>query len=142
MYLELESSSNESLYDFCNYIIVKMQDYLQNSINENKLKKFNDYINSNKIVKFVDKIDRYINCANILIASTYNLMVLKSKNNYTIKINPNVHIPNTYAKFIDIVKLINNGNMVLSPYPVWTNMVKHFDDNANLYYEKYLKEGN
>jgi hypothetical protein len=118
MYLELESSSNESLYDFCNYIIVKMQDYLQNSINENKLKKFNDYINSNKIVKFVDKIDRYVNCVNILIASTYNLIILKSNKTYIIKINPNANIPNTYAKFIDVVKLIDKGNMSLSSYPI------------------------
>jgi hypothetical protein len=32
--------------------------------------------------------------------------------------------------------------MSLSSYPIWTQMINHFEDNANLYYENYLKEGN
>jgi hypothetical protein len=83
-----------------------------------------------------------ISAKNILIGAVYNLRIRDTFNNIIIEINPNAMIPNTSAKFIDIVKLINYGNLSLQEYPIMDQIMNYFAININSYYNKYLKEAN
>ena len=142
MELIIENPNNLNLDAFCSYLISEMIEYIDNTINDNQLIRFDSYINNNLKIKFIDKFPRLLKSRDILITAVQTLYYIKQGNDYIIKINPNNFIPNTYAKFIDIVSLINYGNMQLQSYPIIDEMFDYFAANLNQYYNDYLKENN
>ena len=142
MELIIENPNNLNLDAFCSYLISEMIEYIDNTINDNQLIRFDSYINNNLKIKFIDKFPRLLKSRDILITAVQTLYYVKQGNDYIIKINPNNFIPNTYAKFIDIVSLINYGNMQLQSYPIIDEMFDYFAANLNQYYNDYLKENN
>ena len=142
MELIIENPNNLNLDAFCSYLISEMIEYIDNTINDNQLIRFDSYINNNLKIKFIDKFPRLLKSRYILITAVQTLYYVKQGNDYIIKINPNNFIPNTYAKFIDIVSLINYGNMQLQSYPIIDEMFDYFAANLNQYYNDYLKENN
>ena len=142
MELIIENPNNLNLGAFCSYLISEMIEYIDNTINDNQLIRFDSYINNNLKIKFIDKFPRLLKSRDILITAVQTLYYVKQGNDYIIKINPNNFIPNTYAKFIDIVSLINYGNMQLQSYPIIDEMFDYFAANLNQYYNDYLKENN
>ena len=142
MELIIENPNNLNLDAFCSYLISEMIEYIDNTINDNQLIRFDSYINNNLKIKFIDKFPRLLKSRDILITAVQTLYYIKQGNDYIIKINPNNFIPNTYAKFIDIISLINYGNMQLQSYPIIDEMFDYFAANLNQYYNDYLKENN
>lgn len=142
MELIIDNPDNLDLNNFCSYLISEMIDYMENTINDSQLIRFNEYINNNLNIRFIDKLPRLLKSRNILITAVQTLYYVKQGNDYIIKINPNNFIPNTYAKFIDIVSLINYGNIQLQSYPIIDEMFDYFANNLNQYYNDYLKENN
>ena len=142
MELIIENPNNLNLGAFCSYLISEMIKYIDNTINDNQLIRFDSYINNNLKIRFIDKFPRLLKSRDILITAVQTLYYVKQGNDYIIKINPNNFIPNTYAKFIDIVSLINYGNMQLQSYPIIDEMFDYFAANLNQYYNDYLKENN
>lgn len=142
MELTIDNPDNLNLDAFCSYLISEMVDYIDSTIDSNQLIRFDEYINNNLNIRFIDKLPRLLKSKNILIAAVQTLYYIKQGNDYIIKINPNNFAPNTYAKFIDIVSLINYGNMQLQSYPIIDEMFDYFADNLNQYYNEYLKENN
>ena len=142
MELIIENPNNLNLDAFCSYLISEMIEYIDNTINDNQLIRFDSYINNNLKIKFIDKFPRLLKSRDILITAVQTLYYVKQGNDYIIKINPNNFIPNTYAKFIDIVSLINYGNMQLQSYSIIDEMFDYFAANLNQYYNDYLKENN
>lgn len=142
MELRIKNPAKLELSNFCNYLISKMVTYISNAINDSQLIRFDKYINNNLKIKFIDKFPRLLKSRNVLITAVQTLYCVKQVNDYIIKINPNNFIPNTYAKFIDIVSLINYGNMQLQSYPIIDEMFDYFAANLNQYYNDYLKENN
>lgn len=142
MELIIRNPMKLNLSSFCNYLINKMVNYISNVINDNQLIRFDKYINNNLNIRFIDKFPRLLKSRDVLITAVQTLYYIKQGNDYIIKINPNNFIPNTYAKFIDIVSLINYGNMQLQSYPIIDEMFDYFADNLNQYYNDYLKENN
>lgn len=140
MNLVIDNPDNLDLDIFCEVLIKSMQNYLASEIDEDQLIRFDAFLNNNNIINYVDKSNRLLSTKAILIGSSYNLIVVKNKTNYTIELDPNVNIPNTYAKFIDIVKLINYGNLGLPAYPIYDNMMNYFADNIEDYFKIYLEE--
>ena len=138
MNLIINNKDNLELDIFCEILISLMQNYIQTKLDENQLIRFDSYLNNNNIIIFNNNIKRFISTKEILIGSVYNLKVIRDQNKYIIELDPNVNIPNTYAKFIDIVKLINYGNLTLAAYPIYTNMMNYFADNLQDYYDIYL----
>lgn len=118
-----------------------MQKYMEIYLDERQLARFDAFLNNESIIMFTDKASRYVSTRNILIGGVYNLIVEKVQNSYNIKIDPNINIPNTYAKFIDVIKLVNNGNLSLAAYPIYTDMMNHFAENLQDYYGDYLEDG-
>ena len=138
--MELNIDSDKDITNFCLWLIPKIKEYFVNSIDDRKLEKYNIYLNANKIVLFNYNEKRLISARNILIGAIYNLHLKHNLNHYVIEINPNSTIPSTSAKFTDIVKLINFGNMSLQGYQVVSNTMNYFANNINSYYNSYLEE--
>lgn len=113
--MELRIESSKDIVDFCMYLIKQMREYLPKTIVSDKLDRFNLYINDpkNKIITI-----KLLDCSNILKASTYNLICTQSGDYYTIRLDSKIFIPDSNAKFINIISLINYGNLVLKPYPI------------------------
>ncbi len=139
MYLELNIDNSNK---FCEWLIPKIQNYLYQNIDDRKLEKINLYLNENKLILFNYNEYRIISAKNILLGGIYNLRVRISGNNSFIEIDPSVIIPNTSAKFIDIVKLINFGNLDLQGYRIISDTMEYFAENINLFYNQFLKENN
>lgn len=131
----------ESVYKFCEYLIPKIQQYFIDNLNPKKLIKFDKYLNGYDLIRFRYK-KSIISTENILIGAIQNLIIKSYPNNYSIEIDPNITIPNTYAKFIDIVTLVDRGNLSLSPYPILTDTMDYIAANMKQYIEMYLREGN
>lgn len=142
MNLMIKNSENLDLDKFCNWLITCMQNYMRTAIDDRKLKTHDLFLNQDGKINFVVKQPFILSAKNILIASTYNLIVNKIQNQYVIEIDPNINIPNTYAKFIDIVKLINYGNLNLSAYAIYTKMMNYFAENLQEYYNQFIEGGN
>ena len=140
MELIIENPNNLNLDAFCSYLISEMIEYIDNTINDNQLIRFDSYINNNLKIRFIDKFPRLLKSRDILITAVQTLYYVKQGNDYIIKINPNNFIPNTYAKFIDIVSLIDKGNIDIPPYPIFTDAMEYFADNLQMYYNLYIED--
>ena len=135
--MELRIESSKDIVDFCMYLIKQMREYLPKTIVSDKLDRFNLYINDpkNKIITI-----KLLDCSDILKAGTYNLICTQNGDYYTIRLDSKIFIPDSNAKFINIISLINYGNLMLKPYPIWSDMMQHFADNIEMYYRNYLEE--
>lgn len=141
MNLVIENPDNIDLNGFCKSLIVKMQEYMHMNMNPFKLYKWDEFLNSGNFVRrYFSKAA--VSTAEILLASTYNLIVRQQRNLYIIEIDPSINIPNTSAKFINIVNLITYGNLSCPAYNIYNEMMRYFADNLQYYYELYLEEVN
>ena len=139
MNLIIKNNLNVNIRDFCNWLIGYMLSYLQENIDKRQLIRFDEYINNNDIINFIYQ-KRYISCYDILISSINALNITANGDTWIIEIDRDASIPNTYAKFFDIIALINYGNLSISPYPIYTKMMDEFAENLSDYYEKFIRE--
>lgn len=136
MNLYILNSDSKDLDEFCVWLINKMQEHISYFINDGQLIRWDAFINSNNILG----TDIAIDIKSVLIDATYNLIYKKdSLNNYNIAINPNAVIPETSAKFINIIQLINYGNLQCQPYSVFDDLMNYFADRLEYYYDMYLE---
>ena len=136
MNLIIDQDGSENLNAFCEIIIKHIQETLPNMLDESRLAPFDEYINTDLKIKFRTTA-RILSSRELLIASTYNLRYRKHSNSYIIKINPNVYVYDTSIKIIDIIKLINYGNLILAPYPIYDKIMDNNADNLNQLYRDY-----
>lgn len=143
MELHIELEQDLELYNFLKWLPNKMADYLIENIDSRKLIYFDEYINSDNIIKWrSERLKHILTSKDILIAGTYNLTIDHNNNSYTIRLNPNAFIPDTYAKFINIINLINYGTLTLFAYPIYDKMMEFFAENIQSFYQVYLEESN
>ena len=135
--MQLELIYDSDLSKFCEWLINKIQLYFISEIDDKKCAKFNEFINQNMRWKFQPRL---ISTKDILKGCIYNLRYYQTGNKFIIDINPNIYIPDSYNKYISIARLINYGNLSVSPYPIFTETFKYFDDNAHIYFQEYLEE--
>lgn len=138
MNLVINNELEEDITDFCNWLIKDIQSSFKGFIDANQLIRFDDIINNSIEFK---QLPRYINPIEIIIGSMYNLRLAVNNSVYTIEIDPNINIPDTYTKFIDIARLVNFGNLTVNPYPIFTEIFQFYADNLNDYFLIYLSEG-
>ncbi len=140
MELEIINKDNLDLYDFCIWLEDELFNYLNSNIDDRQLDRFDNYINENLQINFIDKLPRFLKSRDILLSAFKNLDIRKQGKSYIIDIDPLKFIPNTNAKFIDIVRLINYGNMEINGYPIIDNTFDYFANNLQDLYQQYLKE--
>lgn len=140
MYLEIINKDGLDLDSFCEYLITQMQDYMKSETRKNykRLAKYNEFIDEN--VARIDDKETILPIRDILVLSTYYLTYKQLPDSYVIELNPNINVPNTYAKFIDIVKLVNYGNLSLPAYPIYDEMMDYFADKIVYFYKEYKGE--
>ncbi len=134
MELKIDNKANLNLTRFCKALILDMGKYIRESIDKQKLIKYDKFLNDS----FPQK--QQLSSYQILVGSVYNIRILKKGNRVELSINPNTKIPFTNLKYINIVSLINYGNTSLQAYPVLTEMFEHYTANLPKYY-RYYEEG-
>lgn len=135
--MNLVIDSKVDISDFCEWLIKEhITPYIVTHINQKKAQRFDDIINKS----IVTMPKRVLFADEILLASAYNLVVSKSNNSYIIRLDSNIFIPNTNAKFISIIELINYGNLSVQAYPIYTETFNYFADNISEYFNTYLEE--
>lgn len=139
MELIIDNPNNLKLDNFCKWLKLEMLKYVNIAINNSKLKLFDLYINNNLKINYIDNLNRIIKPKSIILMAFKNLITIKNGNKIKIIVDPNINIPNSHAKLIDIIKLINYGNTQLNPYPIISNTFDYFTNNLTSYYIKYLK---
>ena len=139
--IDFTNIDEEEALKFCEWLIPKIQEYLYASIDDRILARFDAYLNSSDIIQWQFQ-PQIIRTKNILIGASYNLIVKKYPTYYDIVINPNINIPNSYAKFIDIVSLIDKGNLMLQPYPIFSDTMEYFAENIDMYFKDFIEETN
>ena len=140
MYLHITNEAKLDLDAFCKWLIPNMKQYLQINIDEKKLIRFNDYINNNIRINNLNTSGYPLNPYNILVKSADYLVVKKLNNQYIIALDETAYIPNTQIHIIDIIKLINYGNIELVAYPIYNELMEWFADNITVLYNRYIEE--
>lgn len=140
MNLIIDNPDSLPLTEFCYWLFPYMRQYIINHIDNRRLKRWDEFLNSNLSIKRRYQILNPISSRDILIASTNNLRVRNLKDRFIIDINPVVFIPNTEAKFINIIQLINYGNLTTQAYNLYSEMMTYFANNIDIYYNQYLEE--
>ena len=137
MNLIIDDIKSKNFDSFVEWLIEQTQQHFIGSINPQRLIVFDNYF-KNFDWGFTDKKTHFISTKQLLISAIYNLRYRKTMNSYTIEINPNAVIPSTSAKFIDIAKLVNYGNVELKGVYVLTDTFEYFSKNVNKYFDKYV----
>lgn len=90
---------------------------------------------------FIELVDKNINLEDVFYFSLNCLTVKKYDSKLEIVFNESIKIPQTNIKLIDVIRLINFGNIIVAPYPIYTNMFNYFNKNINVYYDRYIMFG-
>ena len=140
MQLIIENKIHIDLTNFCTYLIKQMQEHMLILLNPLKIDRFNNYLETLPLTKFPYNKRKILSMRDILIGSTYNLKVTQHWNEYKIEIDPTSLVYGTFLKYIDLVKLVNYGNLQLAPYPIYDELMNYFAEHLEEFYEEYLKE--
>ena len=140
MELILNNRSGDGLTEFIDWLIPQMIDHLIDSIDEDQTDRIDLYLNGEGSIG--ESINKKISSYNILVgAMNYLTYSNVDERVYRIFIDPNIYIPNSQLTFAGMVQLIDEGNLQLSPYPIWTKTIEYFDGNVNDLYDEFLEEG-
>lgn len=124
--------------EFFDWIIEYARNHILGMLDDKKLQRIDEYINSNKLFSTLFK--KSISSKEVLTASLYNMKVVKYWNRTVITFDTNEKLPNTNAKLVDIVKLINYGTLSVIGYPIITKAFKEIEDDIEALYEKFKEE--
>ena len=130
---------NEKGFDkgFYDWLVLFIRSNIQSKIDDEKFIKINEYINNNKY--FRTPLKNNINSKEVLIASLYHLVVRKYWDRVVIEFDDSAIIPNTFTKFVTVLKLINFGTLSVIGYPIITRefsyVEKHLDELYRIYEE-------
>lgn len=130
----------DNLKDFATWLIPKIREYVWYGIDDRKLILIDTYLNNSNTITFDYGIKRLLKSKDILIGALYNLKVNNKRESIDIAIDSNITIPGTSAKFINIAKLINYGNLQISGYRILDDCMNHFAINIDKYYKDFLEE--
>lgn len=136
---ELDSSA---IKDFISFLIKDIQETFTAELDDRQLRRFQEYFNST-ITKsnFFGINEKYtVSAKGIAISAIYNLVDTVTGDQHCLEINPSAIIPNSRAKFNSAARLINNGNMEVSPYPIYDKVFQYFADNLGDIYHKWLED--
>lgn len=127
---------NKYTDSFLEYVKSRCRDIYYKKVNLKKLKPFETYIN--ELPEYKSLMKKYISSNEICITGLYNIMICRYGQTIVLKIDENSFLPNTRIKIIELCKLINNGNLLLKPYPIFTEIFDEIKENIEVYYAEYV----
>ena len=103
------------------------------------------FLVNNKIVDnytnyLSERYGKFVSAKLILILGIKSLIIGKTGNDYYIQINPDIFVPKLPAKLINICALINYGNLEVSPYNIFDQIMIKLADMLPQLYREYLGE--
>lgn len=122
--------------DFLNYLQVELRDYFFNVVDYKKLLPFEIYIN--ELPRYKSLFKKYITSYEICNSALYNIKILSTKNSHTLTIDDKAILPGTSIKVLEICTLINDGNLILKAYPIFTKSFHYIQSNVERLYAEYV----
>lgn len=138
MELFIENEIKKDLSPFCEWLIEEIRKIIISNLRVSSLNIFNNYLKQVPVLQFIDGI-RPINVKHIFLTGLYNLTYNRRGDNYVIFIDPNVKLPNTNNRLIDLMRFITYGNSTIKGYPILNKEFNKIADNLEYFYKKYLK---
>ena len=132
----IRDEENKYTDDFFEFVKYKMREYFYSHLEYKKLEPFDIFIN--EMQKYQSIFKKHISAYDICISVLYNVIVLRFGKNIVLKIDENAVIPNTNRKLIELCKLINEGNLVLKAYPIFTDIFNYVKNNIEEIYIEYV----
>ena len=128
--LKLDSNLYEYQFiDWIKYIYIQL---FISCVNIDKLEVVKEFILDKAPMLFDDnEFDIYQICLN----SLENSLIIKYNSNYTLKLDPNRKINDVYEN--NILKMINDGTLLLKPYKIFSDISNYIYDNIDNYYMMY-----
>ena len=115
--------------DFYSFIINYIEKVGIGRIDRKKLINWDLYFNS--FSKLTNNFKKNISSYEIIISGIYNLIYIKREREVVIKIDPVQKLPGTNAKINVLCNTINNGNLILKGYPVFTDLFTYISSNLD-----------
>ena len=121
---------------FISYLIEQISIWLQNNVDEDRLKSLQEYVDTEPKYKsiFTSKINLYDLCLNSFLV----LGATKYKYFYELEFDRNSIVYGTNIKTTELINLINYGNLVVKPYPIFSEMFGFFTKNLSIFEDSYL----
>lgn len=124
--------------EFTEYLIEQMQDWMYQNLKPDKLKALQTYVDALPEYKSIYR--KSLNLKDICFASVHNLTYRKYQGKTLITFNYNTRVFGLQVKLVDVIKLINYGNLIARPYPIFDDMFQHFKTYLSYYYALYEQE--
>ena len=123
--------------DFIKWLILRIRNTIIQNINNDKLKKWDEFFNSSTVYKNIYK--KKISTRDIIISGACNLTYLATESEFIIQVNPNIFTPGLdRVKLSSVCKLINFGNLEISGYKIFTDVFDKFALEISDYVDLYL----
>ena len=124
---------------FNEYIINEMFVFLNENINPSQLIRFQSYIETEQSLKSIYRPKLDINFVyNTCLSSPYNIKINTYLQHTKFIFDNNSLIYGTTIRVVDIINLVNYGNAVLQPYPIFDEMFDYFNAHIDSIYNNYL----
>lgn len=115
--------------DFYSFIINYIEKIGVGRIDRKKLINWDLYFNS--FSKLTNNFKKNISSYEIIISGIYNLIYIKREREVVIKIDPSQKLPGTNAKINVLCNTINNGNLIVKGYPIFTDLFTYISNNLD-----------
>lgn len=144
MKLELTPPKGVELEDFINnYLIFQIPTVYKDSVDVNRLSRFDDYLNDMNIsTKTKTGKKRKISTYDVLYSAFNNLTLAVDDGIYTLTINPNTMVANFNLKVLTVAELVNYGTVSVRPYPIIDIVFDKVADRMDKYFSKYMESIN
>lgn len=131
---------DKQAHDFAYWLIPQFYLELESRLDPDRLNLWDKYLNQPDISRRLG-FDRVVTTRSILEAGVYNLVVKDRADSSVIEIDNTSIVPNSNAKFINIINLINYGTLTISGYSIYEDIFNYLAENAGELFNQYLEEG-
>lgn len=121
---------------FNEYLINEMFVFLSENLNRDRLIMAQEFVELEQSMKSIYRpnIDLYQIC----LSSPYNLKINRYLQHTEFVFDNNSLIYATTIRVVDIINLVNYGNGVVRPYPIFDEMFDYFNTHIDNIYNNYL----
>ena len=137
MNLFIENKDKIDLSSFCNWLISYMQENSVAFVDSNKLTTYDNLLSSSINWLYTERIMKAIN----LYKSSFFILKWKQVgDSFEIIFDENINIPNSNTRYIDMIKLINFGNLSIGGCHIYDKFMEKIAVDLPIYYDMYLEE--
>ena len=136
MNLIVNQSSDENLYDFCVWLKSIIIENVNIKLSPSLLDRYNEYLNNQNNIKWVEQPYK-INIKQIINYAINSMIISKNESTYRLDFNETLLLPNSNTKIIDIVKLVEFGNLSLPATYIITESLNKIASSLGTFYQTY-----